>query len=110
MCIVVLAMCWVLFEVGVPRRLMIRLRRFLFGDLSYMATALESSFYDDLLAWTGVGLVLAMALDSWQMWSLALGRDAHLAHALATSAGPGAVLGLLLSTVGNWRLLRGPVS
>jgi hypothetical protein len=104
--LVALAVSWMLISTGAARLLMVRMRSFLFPAPTDLFGALEVCFYDDLLAWVCAGAAIAMALDSWGMWSLALRRPAPMAHVLAEATGPVIAIGLACSIAVTWHRLR----
>jgi hypothetical protein len=77
---------WALTRTGIINLLILSVRRFLWGAATPRAVALQTIFHDGLLAWLCAGVSLAMALDSWEMWSLALGLRSPGVHTYTTVA------------------------
>jgi hypothetical protein len=82
------------------------MRRFFFGSESEIIAAMEVCFYDDFVAWLCSLVALTMALDSWQMWFLALGRNTTSVCVFTEVVGPAMLIGLAWSVIVTWRRLR----
>ncbi len=75
MALVSLGFLWVLIWFRLPSRAWKRVRQFLAGPTIRRLEAWESVFVDGMTAWLFSGMSVIMALDSWQMWSLALAKQ-----------------------------------
>ena len=104
--IVFLIIAAVLVHTGVLGAIWTRFRRFLFGFTGPTRAALETCFFDYLTAWLSAGLAVAMALDGWEMWSLALGNQAPVVHMLVTASSPFMLMGFGLSLLLAWREVK----
>jgi hypothetical protein len=106
MSLLFLAIGWVFIRTRFPRNLMVRLRRYLLGSITWLGGAFEAAFYDELVAWLVSGVSVAMAWDSLEMWSLALGHRAPGAHALVDITVIVMFLGLGAGIRQTWLYLR----
>ena len=97
---------WALVRTGWLRVSSVRTRRFLFGRYGQREEAFEISSCDNVVAWVSSGISVAMALDSWEGWSLALGRRSPGVHALSTVVLLVMLLGVALSIGVTWLQLR----
>ena len=92
-----------LVHTGIFGAMLARSRRFLLGSGSAAFEAFWTLSIDCTVAWVAAGVTVAAALDSWEMWSLALGHRAPVVHALVTASGPVILVGLGLSILLAWR-------
>jgi hypothetical protein len=98
---------WALIRTGIMNLLMLSVRRFLWGATTPGAVALQTVFHDGLVAWLCAGVSVAMALDSWEMWSLALGFRSPGVHAYTTVATVAVLAGFGIEAVtARRRILR----
>ena len=97
---------WALIRTGLLRVSSVRIRRFLIGRSGQGEEAFEALAHDDVVAWVSSGISVAMALDSWDGWSLALGQRSPGGHALSTVVSLVMLLGVALSIGVTWLQLR----
>jgi hypothetical protein len=95
-----------LVHTGILGAMLARVRRFLFGSSSAALEAFETLFFDSMVAWVPAGVTVAMALDSWEMWSLALGHRAPGVHLAIDAAVIVMLVGLGLSLLLAWREVK----
>jgi hypothetical protein len=104
--LLLLAVNWALIVTGLLSRMLASLRSQAVQSEGDLLAALEVCFYDGLFTWLVSARVVAVALDSWRLWSLCLGQEAVLAVVLLKLIGPAAALGLVVSLTLAYRRLR----
>lgn len=104
--LVFLIVAAVLLHTGLLEKVWAWYRGFLVGSPAPPRAALEACFLDYMMAWVPAGATVAMALDGWEMWSLALGRPAPGAHMAVDATAIVMLVGLGLSLLLAWREVR----
>jgi hypothetical protein len=92
-----------LLRTGLLERIWAALRRFLLGPVSARLSALEACVVNYLLAGLAASMTVLGALDSWEMWSLALGHQAPAVHMAFNAVGILILVAIVPSVTLVWR-------